>query len=73
MRHQLPADLDTEQVERLIELWIFSERDRRVMKRRLLDKIKFEPLAEEMDMSPRHVKRIVYHSMEILIRHWPIH
>lgn len=46
--------------ERLIDEWIFSERDRAILKRRLLDGICFEPLAEEFDMSPRQMKNIVY-------------
>lgn len=46
--------------ELLIDEWIFSERDRAITKRRLLDGICFEPLAEEFDMSVRQVKNIVY-------------
>ena len=46
--------------ERLIGEWIFSERDRAILKRRLLDGICFEPLAEEFDMSVRQIKNIVY-------------
>ena len=35
------------------------ERDRKIMHRRLIDGIHFEPLAEEFDMSVRQIKRIV--------------
>ena len=73
MRRQLPAEISATELAALIDDWILSERDRRILKRRLIDHVHFEPLAEEMDMSPRHVKRIVYHGMEILIRHWPTH
>ena len=52
--------------ERLIDEWIFSERDRLILKRRLLDGICFEPLAEEFDMSPRQMKNIVYKAQERL-------
>lgn len=52
--------------ERLIDEWIFSERDRAILKRRLLDGICFEPLAEEFDMSPRQMKNIVYKAQERL-------
>lgn len=55
-----PPDLSRSQVEHLIDEWIFSERDRRVLKRRLLDGICYEPLAEEFDMSVRQIKNIVY-------------
>lgn len=44
--------------ERVIDQHVFSERDRRIMKRRLLDDICFESLAEEFEMSTAQVKRI---------------
>lgn len=43
---------------------IHSERDRSVLKRRLIDGILFEPLAEEFDLSVRQVKNIVYRGQE---------
>jgi hypothetical protein len=52
--------------EQLIDEWIFSERDRAILKRRLLDGICFEPLAEEFDMSPRQMKNIVYKAQDRL-------
>ena len=45
--------------ERLIDEWIFSERDRAILKRRLLDGICVEPLAEEFDMSVRQINYIL--------------
>lgn len=45
--------------ERLIDEWIFSERDRKILKRRLLDGITHERIAEEFDMSVRQIKYIV--------------
>jgi DNA-directed RNA polymerase specialized sigma24 family protein len=47
-------------IEGLIDEWIFSERDRKLLKRRLLDGITYENLAEEFDLSVRQVKAIVY-------------
>lgn len=47
-------------IEGLIDEWIFSERDRRLLKRRLLDGITYENLADEFDLSVRQVKTIVY-------------
>ena len=55
--------------EHLIDEWIFSERDRKILKRYLLDHICFEPLAEEFDLSVRQVKNIVYRTEEILFKH----
>jgi hypothetical protein len=52
--------------ERLIDEWIFNERDRAILKRRLLDGICFEPLAEEFDMSVRQIKNIVYKEQDRL-------
>ena len=52
-------DLSRTEIENLINEWILSERDRKIMKRRLIDGICIEALAEEVDMSPRQVHRIV--------------
>ena len=57
------------EIERLIDEHIHSERDRAVLKRRLMDNICFEPLAEEFNLSPRHIKRIVYKNQEIIFKH----
>lgn len=54
------ADIPRSEWEKLIDEWIFSERDRAILKRRLLDGICFEPLANEFDLSVQQVKNIVY-------------
>lgn len=56
------------EVENLIDSRIFHERNRKILKRRLLDGIKYEPLAEEFDLSVRQVKSIVYKAGERLFR-----
>jgi len=48
------------QIAAVIDEHIHSERDRAILKRRLIDGICFEPLAEEFDMSVPQIKRIVY-------------
>jgi DNA-directed RNA polymerase specialized sigma24 family protein len=53
-------DLPRSEIENLIDEWILNKRDRYILKRRLLDGIKFEDLAEEVEMSVRQVKSIVY-------------
>ena len=53
-------NLDRYQWEHLIDRWIFKERDRAILKRRLLDGICFEPLAEEFNLSVQQTKSIVY-------------
>lgn len=62
-------ELSRSQWEHLIDEWIFNERDRALLKRRLLDGICYEPLSEEFDLSVRQTKRIVDKSMQILIKH----
>lgn len=57
------------QIARLIDDYIHSERDRRILKRRLIDGICYEPLAEEFDMSVRQMKSIVYKAQERLFKH----
>lgn len=62
-------DLSRSQWEHLIDEWIFSERDRKILKRRLLDGITYERLAEEFDMSARQIKNITYKQQEKLFLH----
>ena len=62
-------DYSRSELTEAINEWILNERDRAILKRRLLDGICFEPLAEEFDMSVRQIKNIVYKSQEKLFRH----
>lgn len=62
-------DLSRSEWENLIDEWIFNERDRAILKRRLLDGICFEPLAEEFGLSVQQVKTVVYRATEKLIKH----
>ena len=57
------------QIEMLIDEYIHNERDRAMLKRRYIDGVCFEPLAEEFDISVRQAKNIVYKSEKILVRH----
>ena len=59
-------DLSRTEIEALIDEWIHNERNRAILKRRLLDGIYYEPLAEEFDLSVRQVKSIVYKAEEKL-------
>ena len=53
----------------LIDEWVHGERDRKILKRRLIDGICYEPLAEEFDLSVRQVKNIVYKGENIIFKH----
>jgi len=48
------------ELSKLIDEYIHSERDRNILKRRYIDGICLEPLAEEFDLSVAQVKRIIY-------------
>ena len=57
------------QIKALIDEWVHSERDRKILYRRLVDGIPFEPLAEEFDLSVRQTKNIVYRGEDELFKH----
>lgn len=65
------GDLSRSEISAIIDEWIFSERDRMILKRRLLDGITYERLAEEFDLSVRQVKNIVYKAQGKLFKHMP--
>lgn len=67
MKHEI--DLPRSAIEHLIDEWILNEKYRAILKRRLLDGICYEPLAEEFKMSVRQVKTIVYKSEQKLFSH----
>ncbi len=51
-----------------IDELIHSERDRSILKRRLIDGLTYEKLAEEFDLSVTQVKRIVYKGEDIIFK-----
>lgn len=57
------------QISHLIDEHIHSERNRKILKRRFVDGITYERLAEEFDLSVRHVKNIVYKSGDTILRY----
>lgn len=65
-------DLSRTEIEHLIDEWIVgrnAERDRAILKRRLIDGIIYDRLAEEFDLSVRQTKNIVYKCEQILYKH----
>lgn len=56
-------------ISALIDEHIHSERDRRLLKRRLIDGVCYEPLAEEFGLSDRQVRRIVYKLQDRLFKY----
>lgn len=61
--------IDRQGWETLIDRWIFDQRNREILKRRLLDGVRFEPLAEEFSLSVQQTKTIVKRGLDKLIRH----
>jgi len=59
-------NLSNTELAALIDEWVRGERDRAIMKRRLIDCICFEPLAEEFELSVQHTQTIVYKNLRIL-------
>lgn len=59
------------QMTHIIDEYIHSARDRQILKRRLIDGLCYEQLADEFQMSDRQIKNIVYKNEMILFRHIP--
>lgn len=57
------------ELSRIIDDWIRSERDRKIMKRRFIDGIRIEPLAEEFDLTVDRIKQIIYKHKAIIEQH----
>lgn len=62
-------DMDNYEIAEAIDRFVRGERARKILKRRLLDEICYEPLAEEFDLSVSQIKRIVSKSQEQLFSH----
>ena len=60
-------NLSNSEVCYLIDQWIRNERDRAILKDRLINGLTFERLAEKHDMSVRQTKNIVYKATEKLV------
>ena len=67
--HDNLDDFSNTNLANAIDEWIHSERDRKILKRRLIDGICYEPLANEFDMSVRQIKNIVYKLEKKLFKH----
>lgn len=57
---------DNSVIAKLIDERIHHERNRKLLKRRLIDGICYEPLAEEFDLSVRQTKNIVKNSIVVI-------
>ncbi len=53
-------DISASDIMNAINEWIRSERDRDILKLRLIDGMTLEKIAEEKDMSVSQIKHIIY-------------
>lgn len=68
MKKRYEIDMSRTELEYRINEWVLSERDRRIMHRRLIDGICLDPLSEEFDMSVRQINRIIRKHEEKIFR-----
>ena len=69
---KMPDTICSAQITTALDQWVIgrnAQRNREITKRKLLDGITFECLAEEFDLSVRQTKNIVYGCKEIISRH----
>lgn len=59
-------NISNHDLSQYIDDWIKSERDRKIMKRRIIDGITHEKLAEEFELSPKQIQRIVSKCSQLL-------
>lgn len=62
-------DLSRTQWENIIDEWIFNEEDRKMLKRRLLDGVTMERLAEEFNYSTQYTYKRVERASRKLFSH----
>lgn len=60
-------NLSCKDVGELIDSWVFSERDRNILRRRFIDGIHLETLAAEFDLSVSQIKRIVNRGRQTIL------
>jgi len=62
-------DMDNLEIAEAIDRYVRGERARAILKRRIIDEICYEPLAEEFDISVSQLKRILSKAKEQLYKH----
>ena len=61
--------ISTSQIESLIEQWIYSRRDRELLKLKFLDGLSYEEVAGIIDLSVTQTKTIAYRAVNIMRQH----
>lgn len=60
--------LTNRQWNKLIDDWIFSERERAILKRRIIEEKSYDEMAEQFELSKIQLVRIINNHMEKLYR-----
>lgn len=63
------TEYSNSEISKIIDEYIHSERDRKILKRRFIDGVYYEPLAEEFDLSVKQIKNIIYKNESKLFKH----
>ena len=56
---------------RIADEYIHSQRDRDIIKARMVDGLTFDELSDKFSMSDRQIKRIVSKSLDTIFKHMP--
>lgn len=70
----IDLNISRSEIEHLIDEWIIgknAQRDRNILRRRLLDGYTIESISEEFDLSVRQTKNIIYKRQDCLFKHFP--
>ena len=62
--------MDNEERAYYIDKYVRGERNRAILKRKLIDEITHERIAEEFNISVTHVKRILSKTQEQFFKHY---
>lgn len=66
---QREYNLPKDSIANLIDQWILDEKAAEIMTLRLLKNHTYEKIAEEVEMSSRHIPRIIEKNIKILFKH----
>lgn len=62
-------ELSNSELANLINEWVRGERNREMLKDRLINGMMYEPLAEKYNLSVRATQNIIYKASEQLFKH----
>lgn len=67
-------DITRDQLEAVIDntiiLQTHAERNRKILKRRLIDGLTHEELAEEFDLSVQQIRKVIYKYEQVIFKHF---